>query len=272
MEMILQDTSVFTTYNASAHSVKSDWSPFKTLLLKDLANHQIDDNFTFEWKADNGEKSTWNQTMIFFTVKHWKFAKAASAFENFGLDQDNPNDLVQVGIMTRWVIGRIEEIKRRFRDPSKVEQRTRSKKRRDLWKYRKATLQQHLPQFLDLLPDADCCSDTEDDPHRPIQKSICPAWRSVKYGNWLHEVDRLSYQDQSTIKLRIHPARRLDTRRQEGHTVNPFGTVCANLPENCYESAFLKHYDPLEKLALGISPSSAKLDDALTAIATLLPN
>jgi hypothetical protein len=34
----------------------------------------------------------------------------------------------------------------------------------------------------------------------------------------------------------------------------------------------MKHYDPLEKLALGITPSSSKLDDALTAIAALLTN
>lgn len=141
-----------------------------------------------------------------------------------------------------------------------------------LWKYCKATLQEHLPQYLDLLPTSDCCSDTEDDPNRPIQRSICPEWRSVRYGNWLHEVDRLSYQDQSTVKLRVHTGRRLDTRRQEGHTINPMGTVCAKLPENCYDSAFLGRFSPLEKLTLGITPSSTRLDDALTAIAGLLPH
>ena len=139
-----------------------------------------------------------------------------------------------------------------------------------LWEYWQATLQEHLGEYLDLLPSPECCSDTEDDPHRPIQRSIRPEWRSVKYGNWLHEVDQLSYKHQSSVKLRMCPKRRLDTRRAEGHSVNPLAKVCANLPEDCYESAFLKDYDPLEKLGLGILPSSARLDDALTAIAQLL--
>jgi hypothetical protein len=132
MESILQNTSVFATYNALSHSDSTDWMPFKALLLRDLANHQLDESYTFEWGAEDGEKSRWNQVMIYFTVKHWKFAKAASAFQNFALDLENPTDLIQVGIMTRWVIGRIEEMKSRFRDPHKVEQRTRSKKRRDV--------------------------------------------------------------------------------------------------------------------------------------------
>jgi hypothetical protein len=68
----------------------------------------------------------------------------------------------------------------------------------------------------------------------------------------------------------MYPNRRLDTRRAEGHTVNPLAKVCANLPENCYDSAFLQNYDALERLELGISPSSARLDDALTAITQLL--
>jgi hypothetical protein len=139
-----------------------------------------------------------------------------------------------------------------------------------LYEYRRDTLQEHLREYLDLLPSSDCCSDTEDDPHRGTQRSIRPEWRSVKYGNWLHEVDRLSYKHQSSVKLRMYSGRRLDTRRAEGHTVNPLGKVCANLPENCYDSAFLKNYDALERLELGILPSSERLDEALTAIAQLL--
>ena len=84
------------------------------------------------------------------------------------------------------------------------------------------------------------------------------------------EVDQLSYKRQSSVKLRMCSKRRLDTRRAGGHSVNPLAKVCANLPEDCFESAFLKDYDPLEKLGLGILPSSARLDDALTAIAQLL--
>ena len=68
----------------------------------------------------------------------------------------------------------------------------------------------------------------------------------------------------------MFPTRRFDTRQADGHTVNPLAKVCANLPENCYESAFLKHYDALEKLELGIFPSSARLNDAFTKISTLL--
>ena len=70
--------------------------------------------------------------MIYFTVKHWIFAHRAFAFENFGMDCKLPDDIIQIGIVTRWVIGRIEEIKSGFRDQNKVEQRTRSRKRREV--------------------------------------------------------------------------------------------------------------------------------------------
>jgi hypothetical protein len=131
-EVIFLDNSVFATYNATAHSDKTDWSPFKALLLLDLDNNQLGDTFTFEWDAQDGEKSRWNQVMIFFTVKHWIFARRASAFENFAMDLEMPNELIQIGIVTRWVIGRIEEIKSGFWDQNKVEQQTRSRKRREV--------------------------------------------------------------------------------------------------------------------------------------------
>jgi hypothetical protein len=70
--------------------------------------------------------------MIFFVVKHWMFAERSSAFENFGLDQQLAQELIQIGIVTRWLTGRIEEIKSGFRDAIKVEQRTRSRKRREV--------------------------------------------------------------------------------------------------------------------------------------------
>lgn len=131
-EVIFLDNSVFTTYNATAHSDRTEWSPFKALLLLDLDNYQLGNTFTFEWSSKEGEKSRWNQVMIYFTVKHWIFAHRAFAFENFGMDCKLPDDIIQIGIVTRWVIGRIEEIKSGFRDQNKVEQRTRGRKRREV--------------------------------------------------------------------------------------------------------------------------------------------
>jgi hypothetical protein len=131
-EVIICDNSVFTTYNATAHCDRTEWSPFKALLLLDLDNYQLGDTFTFEWEAKEGEKSRWNQVMIYFTVKHWIFAHRASAFENFGMDCELPDGIIQIGIVTRWLIGRIEEMKSGFWDQKKVEQRTRSRKRREV--------------------------------------------------------------------------------------------------------------------------------------------
>lgn len=130
-EVIFIDNSVFSTYIVMAHTNKTDWSPFKVLLLRDLEKYQLGP-FTFEWDATEGEKSRWNQAMIFFTVKHWMFARQASAFELFGLDLQMPEELIQIGIMTRWLIGRIEEIKSGFRDQNKAEQRTRTRRRREV--------------------------------------------------------------------------------------------------------------------------------------------
>jgi hypothetical protein len=137
--------------------------------------------------------------------------------------------------------------------------------------YRQATVNQYLKDFVDLLPDATCCSDTEDD-SQGQQRSIRPEWRSGKYGEWLHKIDGLSYDHQSTVKLRLQAARRFDTRREEGNKINPLAKVCGNLPENCYDSEFLRGCGDLEKLRLGVINNTSRLDDALQAIAKLVMN
>ena len=131
-DAILHESSVFTTYNSSAHSDPTDWAPFKALLQADLLRHGVH-QYTFEWHAHDGEDSPWNLVMIFFTVKHWKFAKGAYAFDNgYGLDMRWDQDIIQVGIMKRWLCGRIEEIKNGFNQDAKVKQRHRTRKRREV--------------------------------------------------------------------------------------------------------------------------------------------
>jgi hypothetical protein len=70
--------------------------------------------------------------MIFFTIKHWVFARRASAFQKFGLDVEWEKEVIFIGIVTRWVVGRSEEWKNRFDTPEKFAQRVRSRKRRDV--------------------------------------------------------------------------------------------------------------------------------------------
>ena len=66
---------------------------------------------------------------------------------------------------------------------------------------------------------------------------------------------------------RLQAARHFDTHRQEGNTINPLSRVCADLPVDCYDSAFLSQHDEVARLALGITSNPARLDNALAAIA-----
>lgn len=135
-----------------------------------------------------------------------------------------------------------------------------------LFEYRETTVQTYLAPYIDLLPAAECCSDTELDPDEAVQRSIRPEWRSTRYGDWLHKVDGISYKEQSTVKGRTNPSRRFDTRRQQGSTINPRAKVCANLPEACYDPAFLQRYSAFELSTLGILSNSEHLDEAILAV------
>jgi hypothetical protein len=150
-DAILNDSSVFTTYNASTHSDSTDWTPFKALLQADLARNAIH-HYTFEWHAHDGEDSPWNQVMIFFTIKHWKFARGANAFDQrYGLNTKWDQDIISIGIMKRWLCGRIEEIKNCFGEEAKVQQRERTRKRRDVIYH---TLSHHYFQLIMFLKTA----------------------------------------------------------------------------------------------------------------------
>jgi hypothetical protein len=130
-EAILANRSVFNTYNSSSHFNKTDWLPFKTLIESDLSTNGIH-RYTFDWYAHDGEMSRWNQVIIFFTIKHWRFAQTAFAFNKYGLDAQWNQDIYQIGIMSRWLTGRIEEVKNDFRKDIKVQQRHRTRKRREV--------------------------------------------------------------------------------------------------------------------------------------------
>jgi hypothetical protein len=131
-EDIMDDNSVFSNYSSQTHTNPLDWSVFKALLYADMGNKQIEGPFTFDWESEEGVKSDWNQVMIFFTIKHWVFARRASAFQKFGLDVEWEKEVIFIGIVTRWVVGRSEEWKNRFDTPEKIAQRVRSRKRRDV--------------------------------------------------------------------------------------------------------------------------------------------
>jgi mitochondrial fission protein ELM1 len=65
---------------------------------------------------------------------------------------------------------------------------------------------------------------------------------------------------------RLQAARRFDTHRQEGNTINPLSKVCPGLPEECYDTAFLSQHDELARLGLRIQSKPSHLDDAIHAV------
>lgn len=126
----------------------------------------------------------------------------------------------------------------------------------------------YLPEYLDLLPGHECCSDTEVEGTEPLKRSIGLPWRSAKYTTWLHQVDQLTFKHQSSVHGRHSATRRFDTARVEGNTFNPMAPVCSKLPEDCYDAEFFeKQLSDLDKLTLQIKPKSAHLDQALEAVA-----
>jgi hypothetical protein len=132
-EQILSDQSVFSTSACllTNSNNRNDWKPFKALLLSDLLRFGIE-RFTFEWDSSTGEESEWNQLMILFVVKHWNFAKKSLAFFSYDLDIKWNLEIHYIGLMTRWLCGRIEEVKQNFHHPDKVQQRQRNFKRREV--------------------------------------------------------------------------------------------------------------------------------------------
>ena len=138
-----------------------------------------------------------------------------------------------------------------------------------LCKYRKQTLTTYLGEYLDLLPNPDCCSDTEDNHQAPVQSSILltggvknMATGSIKLMGFPMIIKLVwceDFKQQDT----------LNTHHQEGNTINPLSRVCADLPVECHDSTFLSQsqHDEVSRLTLGITPNPSRLDNALTAIA-----
>ncbi|KAG0147454.1 hypothetical protein CROQUDRAFT_698630, partial [Cronartium quercuum f. sp. fusiforme G11] len=200
-ESILNNKTVFTTYSSVNHPNKTDWTPFKALLHADLANNKISGEFTFDWDAEDGKNICWNKIMILFIVKHWTFAKMASAFFKYALDMKWNQENIHIHCQHIFIARKL------------------AMKSRTIFDFPRETLQLYLSNFIDLLLSANCSSDTEINPDQAIQHSIHPKWQSEKYGNWLHQVDQLSFKNQSTVMGQPLATRRFDTHFQAGNTI-----------------------------------------------------
>lgn len=133
-ETIINDQSVFTSTEAIAlmnNANNMDWIPFKDILLVDLQHYKIP-RFTFDWLAALKEQSQWNKIMILFLVKHYIFAKKAGAFFNYTIELKWDQEIVYIGLTTRWLRGQIEQIKTHYKAPEKAIQRLRSRKKREV--------------------------------------------------------------------------------------------------------------------------------------------
>ncbi|EGG06004.1 uncharacterized protein MELLADRAFT_63681 [Melampsora larici-populina 98AG31] len=268
---IMMDQLVFALNPTSASATLNDKEmiEYKNRFMADLQNHNIH-RFTFAW--DLPDSHHWNRTMAVFVVKHWRYAREHGAFKNYGINSSHNTEMNCISLVLRWLRGRAEDIRLNRGDTQKLLLRERARKRRthaivlgdsaefdypmiQLFNYRQETIKRHLkvdPMLI--MPDADCCSDTEWYPDQVKFKRVGLKWRSQQYENLIRQIDGLSFNYKATVDTPALAITRFDQCRIPGTSFNPKAAVCCGLPENCYNAVFLSGLTYEHKKSLDIKP------------------
>ncbi|EGG04642.1 uncharacterized protein MELLADRAFT_108320 [Melampsora larici-populina 98AG31] len=250
---LLSDHQVFQSQTVPTDGTAEDLAKFKELFLLDL------------------NSSLWNRTMALFIVKHWLYAKSQGAFKRKGIDPTYATVPICIGLVLRWMQGRSQEIRIGRRRPEKLLLRERERKKRQLFTYRKETVDRHLcPEASDLLPSSDCCSDTEWEPDAIQHPTKGLVWRSVQYTSLLHQIDRVSFKYKSETSTLLLASQRFDQCRLEAASVNPAAAVCRGLPSNCYDPLFISALTDEQRDSLDMKAPSSLLASLPSVINELL--
>ncbi|EGG06653.1 uncharacterized protein MELLADRAFT_106620 [Melampsora larici-populina 98AG31] len=264
---IISDERVFSTTVVEAGST----SDKRAILYfsADLNNYNIG-RATFDWSAS--DNSQWNRTMAVFVTKHWLHAKKQGWFDHKPLDQSHCTQGNCIGLVLRWIRGRSEEIRTARRSPDKVLLKEQARKKRMLFEYWQQSLSLVIEaEASDMMPDPDCCSDTEWEPDQTHYNWIDVIWRSQQYSQILHKLDELSYKVKASVSSPLLARRRFDQCRLEASKVNQKAPVCCGLPENCYEQVFLANLTEEARTALRMKPASNLLNTLPSQIVNKLP-
>lgn len=260
--------------------------------MADLKTYGVS-QMTFNWDAK--DTRGWNCTVAVLVVKHWRFARDHGAFNNKHSVNPTHNTISNcIGLVLRWLCGRAEDIRLHRLDAEKLRQKEQQRKKKvvslvkyyqylfiqlssnqylKLFGYREETVERHLTEEAkQLLPDADCCSDTEWDPEAIEYQSLGVPWRSQQYGTFLHGLDNLSYHYKASVTGPTAASRRFDQCRKKARLDNPKAPVCIGLPRNCYDPLFLSNLVEDELAALKMKPILGLLNSLPAFMDSLLGN
>lgn len=125
-----------------------------------------------------------------------------------------------------------------------------------LFRYRAETIKRHLKTDSSLLlPNADCCSDTEWDPEALKYPRVGLRWRSQSYEDFLlNKIDGLSFSYKSRVSGLTQATQRFDQCRLPATYTNDNAAVCCGLPANFYDTIFLSSLTEEQKVSLQMKP------------------
>jgi hypothetical protein len=107
-----------------SHRQKQSWTVHRQHFLRDLEIFGIP-RATLAWSLS--EKAAWNQTFLFFVVKHFQRAMAAGAFSEYPMKHHG--HLITLGIFERWLRGRREEMaKKQTRSEAQIKEKKRKQR------------------------------------------------------------------------------------------------------------------------------------------------
>ncbi|EGG09494.1 uncharacterized protein MELLADRAFT_95983 [Melampsora larici-populina 98AG31] len=255
-ESILADSTVFSL-NLPPPSIskkithrprqKSCWLIYKEYFLSDMSQLLIP-RATLAWESRD---CRWNQIMLALLLKHWRWAQVHGAFSLYGADPKYFSDAIVRAVMERWLRGQ------KTKSEVYYIRKKKTQRRATIFRYRQEALEElveaenpHLlSTALDFLPDAVCCSDTEDD--GPGQtRAVGMVWRSPEYQEFLHLLDKLSFKQQKALHGARWAALRLDMRRRPAVRVSTSGKAPRNLPLNCYCPSWRDSFQDTKKYLL----------------------
>ncbi|EGF97284.1 uncharacterized protein MELLADRAFT_86100 [Melampsora larici-populina 98AG31] len=241
-ETIMADLSVFANDlpppSPSQQTIKllprqdSGWFRYRSFFLQDLTRFSIP-RATLAWESP--VSCPWNQIMLVFLMKHWRWAMAQGVFSRYHPDPRFSTDDICRAVMERWIRGRVGQDDK-YRNRKKKNQR-----RATIFRYRQDALEEFLeledrdllPSALSLLPSATCCSDTEDDGPGKT-RAVGMVWRSQEFSEFMYLLDQLSFKQQKALHGSRWAAGRLDMRRSRPIKISSQGKAPRNLPSNCY--------------------------------------
>jgi hypothetical protein len=95
-------------------------------------------------------------------------------------------------------------------------------------------------------------SDETDDDNKNLFWRVKPAWRSTELEIFLWRLDEIITQNKSVIGTGRKPAGRAPRNRRFGDKVSVMAPP--NLPQNCYDPAWLETLRPMQRKLLNMQP------------------